>query len=170
MIRRNRSTRRRFSRNDSKAKRGAEAVSPLDMEIADRLLAFGRHWFGTRTIKDVFAWRVKDETRFAFNGPAEAMEARLGFDAESPLNNRGGYFDSNLARQFGVQTRWMGGYSEPPITHLSGDFGVGEMLGGIAEFIKSRRGNYDDPIDVTIIPEPGYPWAGNPRARCAEVN
>ncbi len=160
MIRRTRTTRRRFSRNDSKTKRGTEAVTPIDMEIADRLLAFGRRWFGTRTIKDVFAWRVGDETRFAFSGPAEAMEARLGFDIETPLDNDRGRFDYNLAREFGVSTRWMGGWSEPAITHLSGKFGVGEMLGGVAEFLKSRRGNYDDPIDVTIITEPGYPWAG----------
>lgn len=142
-------------------RRDESALSPQDIDIADRLLAWARAWFGARTIKDVFVWRVGPEVRFALNGPAAAMLARMGFDyLRAPLDNHYGRFDFNLARAFGRTTRWMGSYSEPSITHLSGTFGVGEMLGGVGGFIKQVRDDYETPLDLTIIPEPGYPWAG----------
>lgn len=151
---------RRSYPNDARAK--SAAITPQEQEIADKLLVFGREFFGVRTIKDVFVWNVRGEVRFAFNGPPEAMMARMGFDFDkAPLDNKSGRLDYWLGEAFGISVKMYNGYPEPELTHQYDNIAVGGVLEGITYFVGTLLDSSGDArCDVTIIPEPGYPWAG----------
>lgn len=153
-------TSRRSYPNDARAK--SAAITEQEKEIAEKLLAFGREFFGTRAIKDVFVWNVRGKTRFAFNGAPESMMARMGFDFDkAPIDNKSGRLDYWLGKAFGISVRMYNGYPEPELTHQEGNIAVGGVLEGITYFVGSLLDNRGDArCDVTIIPEPGYPWAG----------
>lgn len=155
-----RSTPRRFARNDARAK--SSLPTALEQDTADKLLALGRDFFGRSAVKDVFAWHVGNEVRFAFFGDPESMMARMAFDYEkAPIDATRGRFDVWVGRAFGIRVETRSGYAEPALTHQDGTIGIGGVLEGLTYFIASDVLKREDgSVDVTVIPEPGYPWAG----------
>lgn len=127
-----------------------------ELEFAVRLLSYGRNMFG-RAIEDVFAWRVKHTTVFAFRGsPWDIVNRVLG---SFPIRERRPHgIEMLAARILGVEQRIEHGHPSPQFTSSGEELSQAEffeMLEGIgASFIEMDGSQV---CSVTILPYPGVP-------------
>lgn len=136
--------------------------APL-VEAARRALAWGRAT-APRAVRDAFLWRVGDTWKLALYGPPKGLYAALGF--AGTLENRNRFLDRSLAAAYGVAfevRRSPSGAQEPwpDYTRAPRAMGPHDVLQGLRAAALEFAGMPSDAaLDVTVLPEPGWPWAG----------
>jgi len=143
-----------------------EGPLPDDAQLVEatrRALSWGRS-VAQRAVRDVFLWRVGDTWKLALYGPPKPLGDALGFSGK--MENRNRFIDRALAAAYGVAfevRRSASGAAEPwpDYTHAPRAVGPSDILNGLRFAALEFAGMPSDAgMDVTVLPEPGWPWAG----------